>query len=140
MSFEGGFAPRSMNDIPGFEKQTVQCRYAFDEYLHKIKKSALVFNTPAVAGCHGWKLGEFLALGKAIISTPLSRQLPIELRHGEHLHIVDGSQEAVQQAVELLCRDHDYRCHLEQNARNYFNKYLHPRCVIERLIEEDIAG
>ena len=42
-------------------------------------RSAVVFNCPAVHGCLGWKLGEYLTLRKAIISTDLGRRLPAPL-------------------------------------------------------------
>ena len=68
------------------------------EYLERTKQSVAVLNTPALHGCLGWKLGEFLALGKAIISLPLTRRMPSPLRHGIHVHYVDGSQESVTDA------------------------------------------
>lgn len=133
IKFEGGFAPRTRNDIDGFEELTMSKRVPFFEYLEKIKASALVFNTPAVAGCHGWKLGEFLALGKAIISTPLTRALPSPLEHGVHLHYVDGSVEQIRAAIENITVDSNYRNMLEKNARDYYVTYLQPSRVIDRI-------
>ena len=54
-----------------------------------------MLNTPGVSGCLGWKLGEYLALGKAIISTPIQRQLLADLEHGTHIHVVDGSEDSM---------------------------------------------
>jgi hypothetical protein len=132
--FEGGFLPRWRNDVPGYEQYTVTPRPSHREYLRNTKRSAVVFSTPAVKGCHGWKLGEFLAMGKAIVSTPLSREVPAPLAHGEQIHFVDGSPESIQEAVRRICRDADYRRHLENNARAYYLEYLQPRRVIERLL------
>src|SRR5262249_47673698 len=105
------------------------------EYLAKTRSSALVFNTPAVWSCHGWKLGEFLALGKAIISTPLVRELPAPLVHGCHIHYVDGSLDSIRAAIQLLLNDHDYRKHLERNAYDYYSSFLSPKRVVERLLD-----
>ena len=58
------------------------------EWMHKTKMSEVVFNTPAFWECHGWKLGEYLALGKAIISTPLSNDLPYPLEHGKNIYMI----------------------------------------------------
>jgi len=131
--FEGGFAPRPAGYAPGFEDLMVGRRYAFPEYLTKVKRSVVVFSTPAVYRCHGWKLGEYLALGKAIISTPLSRELPAPLEHGTHAHFVDGSIGGIEEAVRLLVEDGDYRRRLERNAREYFERYLAPARCIERI-------
>lgn len=120
--------------MPGFEQYTTERRYSLKEYLSKLKRSAVAFNTPAVHSCHGWKLGEFLALGKAIVSTPLTRALPAPLLHGEHIHFVDGSPDSIREAVCLICRDISYRQRLERSARAYYLQYLQPQHVIERIL------
>jgi hypothetical protein len=131
---EGGFTPRVRHDVPGFDAFAVARRYTLRDYLCNVKQSLVSFNTPAVAGCHGWKLAEFLALGKAIISTPLTRALPAPLTHGTHLHIVDGSAAAIRDAVEHIRRDDAYRQRLETNARRYYLEHLKPSRTIDRLL------
>ena len=130
---EGGFVPRTRGDIPGFDHVTVDRRFSVAEYVRGIRRSAVVFNTPAVSGCHGWKLAEFLALGKAIISTPLSRAMPAPLVDGMHCHFVDGSRASIRGAIERLLGDGEYRQRLEANARDYYLRYLSPTRVIERV-------
>ncbi|HKI87076.1 MAG TPA: hypothetical protein VKA53_10060 [Thermoanaerobaculia bacterium] len=134
LTFEGGFAPRAGGDVPGFEDLTAESRLPLKEYVARMKRSVVAFNTPAVSHCLGWKLAEFLALGKAIISTPLARELPAPLEHGRHVHYVDGSEGEVREALEILRRDHAYRAKLEQNARGYYETHLEPEAVIERLL------
>ena len=135
LNVEGGFIRRTYDDIPGFERFTVAHRYPAEEYYSKIKRSMVVFNTPAVASCHGWKLAEFLAFGKAIISTPLARALPAPLEDGVHVHYVDGSPAAIRDAVKRLSADANYRRRLEENARAYYLQYLSPTRVIERVLD-----
>jgi glycosyltransferase involved in cell wall biosynthesis len=134
LTFEGGFAPRRYKDIDGFEDYTIDRRYEFKEYLRQLKKSIVAFNTPAVESCHGWKLGEYLALGKAIISTPLKRLLPVPLAHGENIHFVDGSIMQIKDALLTIKNDNVYRHKIECNAKKYFLHYLAPRKCIERII------
>lgn len=130
--FEGGFAPRE--DLPELRSLMLDRRYTLGEYLERLQRSAVVFNTPVVSSCHGWKLAEYLALGKAIITTPLSRELPAPLRHGEEIHTVSGSPKSIRDAVERLVDDTGYRLRLEQGARAYFDLYLSPRRVMERIL------
>ncbi|MCU0490253.1 MAG: hypothetical protein MUD01_01500 [Chloroflexaceae bacterium] len=134
LRFEGGLVARNAEEARGWEEFLVAQPIEFPIYLERIKRSTVVFNTPAVHGCHGWKLGEFLALGKAIISTPLLRAMPAPLVHGDHVHFVDGSVEATRAAVEQICRDNTYRRHLEQNARAYYLEHVQPRRAIERML------
>lgn len=137
LHFEGGFAPRRGSAVPGFEDCTAARRVSLVTYVQGIQRSLVAFNTPAVKDCHGWKLGEFLALGKAIVTTPLTRALPVPLEHGTHLHVVGTDpgadiEDELRRAVLLLRRDHDYRRHLEHNARAYYDAHLSPERVMER--------
>jgi glycosyltransferase involved in cell wall biosynthesis len=133
LNFEGGFVPRRARDIEGFGDLTVEGIYPLSQYLEGIRRSVVVFNTPAVRGCHGWKLAEYLALGKAIISTPLLRDLPVALDHGKQIHFVDGSKRSIAAAIKRIRGDHEYRGRLEANARAYYDSYLSPDAVIGRL-------
>ena len=92
-----------------------------------------VFNTPAYWQCHGWKLGEYMALGKAIVSTPLSNDLPAPLLHGEHIHIVENSQEAMREAVSFILTHPDYRQRLETNIQSYWQQYGTPEASLHLL-------
>ena len=104
-------------------------------YIERVQRSAFVFNSPAVHGCLGWKLGEYLALGKAILSTPLSRSLPAPLEHGVHAHFVDDDVDSIRAGVELLLNDESYRSRLERGAGQWYQTHLAPARVAERLVE-----
>src|SRR6185295_6862238 len=95
LTVEGGFTPRSAADIKGYEHLTVDRRYTHEEFIAKTKVSAVAFNNPAVERAFSWRLGESLALGKAIISTPLERLMPAPLVHGTHIHMVEPSLESM---------------------------------------------
>ena len=95
------------------------------------------FWAPGDQGAMTLKLGEFLALGKAIIAVPIRQeQLPSPLVHGEHVHFVDGSLEEMKKAVQLLTTDNDYRQKLERNARTYYEQWVSPEQAIQRYIRE----
>ena len=132
IKFEGGFISRP--DVQKFEEYSISSRYLIHDYIQKTKRSLLVFNTPAVGDCHGWKLAEYFALGKAIISTPLSREMPAQLVHGKHLHFVDGSEDSIKDAIQEISNNKSYQESLQKNAREYYQKYLQPKAVISRLI------
>ena len=104
-----------------------------EQYLLNTKKSAFVFNTPAAWACHGWKLGEYLAMGKAIISTPFVNEMPEKMVHGENILFVNNENE-MRDAVNLLLSENDLRVRLEKSAKEYYQKWLKPDVVINRLI------
>ena len=133
--FEGGFAPRSDDKDLGYER-FISPRMKLAEYLKKIKRSVLVFNTPAVEGCHGWKLGEYLAMGKAIISTEIFNELPVDLIPGKHLYILKKN-EYIEDAILKIRGNSVLRNSLEKNARNYYERNLTPVAVINCLLEHN---
>lgn len=103
------------------------------EWMERTKRSTLVFNTPAFWDCHGWKLGEYLALGKCIISTKLSNDLPAPLVHGKNIHFVENDREAMKEAVRYIIDHPDYRTSLEKGARDYWEKYGTPLASLKLL-------
>lgn len=140
IDFEGGFL--SSNDHPQYENfktLTFNERYSTKAYLEKTKKSSFVFNTPAVHDCHGWKLGEYLAMGKAIISTPLSNNLPENMVHGKNIHFISNKNE-LEDAILFLVSDNSYRKKLETGAKNYYLEYGCPQKVIENLTGKKSAA
>ena len=137
LQFEGGFVYSTIqNKNPDFQPLVIDAEWIpKSTYIEKLKASVLVFNTPAWAQCHGWKLGEYLALGKAIISTPLSNELPAPLKHGKHLHFVSGEEADIREAITLLLNNPGYRATLGKNARTYYQTYGSPIASIRQLVE-----
>ena len=109
-------------------------RLGLHEYLARTRRSALAFSNPAAHGCLGWKLGEFLALGKAIVSLPIRGELPAPLRHGEHVHFVEDDVGAMVDAVTLITNDDEYRRRLETGARRWYEANMAPERVGARLL------
>lgn len=127
IKFEGGLSVSQKECVnPVFSQVIYDGTISLNKYLEKTKQSALVFNAPAFWSCHGWKLGEYLALGKAIISTSLSNDLPAPLVHGENIHFVENNIESIKDALSFILNDETYRIKLENGAREYWRKYGTP--------------
>ena len=140
-----GETPDVLKEMPDYGRYKVEykdfiydSRLSMDDYIMKTKKSFVVFNTPSVCGCHGWKLAEYLCMGKAIISTPLSREMPGEgLVHGKNVHFVNNKDE-IYDAVVKIRDDRVYREQLERGAREYYERYLAPEVVMERILSSQV--
>lgn len=134
IKFEGGFAARSNGDNLGFDHLVYSKKIPLKVYIQKIKNSAIAFNTPAVLSCHGWKLAEFLALGKAIITTPHYNILPADLQNEINvLYAENGAQ--IAEMINKLINNPELKDTLEHQNRAYFDQYLAPQSVITRLIQ-----
>jgi len=128
-----------MPDYPKYKEEykdfIYERRLSMDDYIRKTKESVVVFNTPSVCECHGWKLAEYLCMGKAIISTPLTREMPATLEHGKHVHFVNSVDE-IYDAVVKINSDEHYRKKLQEGARQYYEKWIAPEIVIQRLLKK----
>lgn len=136
--FEGGLV--SQGKERSSEELFADCLcngVSMNKWLEKTKHSALVFNTPAFWDCHGWKLGEYLALGKCIVSTPLSNDLPAPLEHGKNIHFVENTHEAIREAVEYIVNHPAYREKLELGAKAYWEQYGTPEASILSLLNHN---
>lgn len=131
--FEGGLLGDASSSNELFSDVLCCNRESFYSWIEKTKQSALVFNTPAFWDCHGWKLGEYLALGKCILSTQLSNDLPYPLEHGVNVHFVENSETAMKEAIEYILSHSEYRHKLEQGAKEYWNKYGTPEASLRLL-------
>lgn len=137
VNFEGGFWVPDVNhpQFNEFKHLIFTQRYPLSQYVEKTKESLFVFNTPAVHNCHGWKLGQFLAMNKAIISTPFQNVLPEDLAHGENIHFVSNKTQ-LDTAICKLLSDIEYRRKLESGAKAYFEKYASPDAVIQHIFQK----
>ncbi|HEX9979684.1 MAG TPA: hypothetical protein VGB50_03870 [Flavobacterium sp.] len=136
VEFEGGlYATPEHPKFDEFKSVAIPKQYALKKFIRKNKLSAISFNTPAVHNCHGWKLAEYMAMGKAIISTKLSYDFPNPLIHGINIHFI-ASQNEMRDAVIHLLRDNIYRKTLEKNAQKYFLENMTPSKVLTAIINK----
>ena len=134
LEFEGGLVPQDKNRSSVDLFKDCLCNpVSKQEWITKTKQSTVVFNTPAFWGCHGWKLGEYLALGKCILSTPLQNDLPYPLQHGENIHFVENSEESMLDALQFIIIHPDYRKQLEKGALDYWHQYGSQSAVLNML-------
>lgn len=135
--FSGGLLANSDHPQYSIYKDITTCSYVRHlDYIANIKNSSFVFNTDSLWGCLGWKLAEFLSMGKAIISTPLSNDLPCPLEHKKNIFFIENEAE-IELAVSELTRNKNLRQTLELNARKYFIEWLSPGGVINRLMNDN---
>ncbi|MBQ7856524.1 MAG: glycosyltransferase family 1 protein [Alistipes sp.] len=141
--FEGGlfYIPNVESIYPPYVRYKAEFkdvlmnrRVGMQEYLRGTQRSSIVFNTPSVCQCHGWKLAEYLSMGKVIISTPLSNAMPGEFRSGVHYLCCD-SVEDMEHIIRDLQADDAKRRALKKSASEYFEAYLSPQAVTKRILE-----
>lgn len=134
--FEGGFFPLE-GDNPAMEPYAhllVKQKYRISDYFSRMTRSLFTFSTPSVHECHGIKLAEYLAMGKAIIATPITNVLPGPgLEHGKSVHIVRTDQE-LKDGIRLLMEDEAYRRSISEGAMAYYDRHVSPAATVRDLV------
>lgn len=103
------------------------------EWLNETLKSLFVFNTPAWDNCNGWKLGEYLAMGKPIISTEIKNDLPAPIRNGVEAIFVNNTVEDISATISELMMNTQLRQSLSDNAKHYWETYCTPEQSLQLL-------
>lgn len=148
--FEGGFiyldGSGVLKEFPKYEVYLQEYgdliykkRLSMSEYDKRNRRSCFVFNTPSVAGCHGWKLVEYLCEGKAIISTRLTNLMPMDFKNGTH-YIEANTPDEMAGAIVKLRDNGDLVQQLKQNAFQYFNDVLAPEVVMKRIFNRALCN
>ena len=73
--------------------------------------------------------------GKSNYLHTLTREMPAPLEHSKHVHFVNSIDE-IYDAVVKINSDEHYRKQLEEGAREYYEKWIAPEVVIQRLLEK----
>lgn len=106
-----------------------------DNYLNLVRQSEIVISSTGLLGSTGWKFGEYVALGKAIISEPLRSEVPGDFNVGSHYQEFHTPRQCVS-IVEKLLDDEPLRRNMENNVSEYFWKYLEPENLMRKFINE----
>ena len=144
--FEGGFFyinqktvfdqfPEYTKYLEKYKDIITHKRVSLNHYIEKTKRSAFVFSTPSVCGCHGWKFGEYLAIGKAIISTTINHEMPGSFSVGSH-YLLANNEEEIGLAIDRLLSDEQLVNSLKMKTKNYYKDYIAPEVVVARIISK----
>lgn len=108
------------------------------DYIRTIGQSEIVLNTRGLFDCFSWKLPEYMAAGRCILSERLVNELPQPLREGEELLFFDFDPELVsfQDQLNLLIENPELRQYLAANARKYYEQYVEPCAAMRRILSE----
>ncbi len=143
-TFDGGFfyvneAERESAEYPHYLEEysdmIYKHRLSMNEYDKRNRRSWFVFSTPSVIGCHGWKLGEFLCEGKAIVSTPLNNVMPGSFENGVH-YLEVLSPDDMEKAIVRLRDDVDLMQRLKRNAWDYYNTWVSPEASVLNVLKK----
>jgi hypothetical protein len=98
-------------------------------YLKTLKKSPIAVTTKGLCNSNGWKLAEYIALSKAVVSEKLHYQPGGDFAENRNYLRFNSPDECVEKAVNLF-EDKNLRSELMQNNFDYYQNFLRPDKII----------
>ncbi len=98
-------------------------------YVGILKDYPICVATTGLNGSNGWKLGEYVALSKAILTEPLLYEVPGDFGKDTHYLEFTTPDELVHATAHLF-GDRHLRCALMMNNHRYYRAYLRPDSLI----------
>lgn len=108
-------------------------------YLQLVRKHPICITTNGLHDSIGWKMGEYVAMSRAIISERLANAVPGVFAAGCHYLPFDTLQECLH-AVETLVRDPQRRMSLMGACHNYYSEALRPDRLIWNALERTLPA
>ena len=106
-------------------------------YLSLLRDYPICISTTGLHGSIGWKMAEYVAFSKSIVSERLKRVVPCDFEPKQHYSEFDTPEECVQQTIQLI-EDKPSRQLMMENNWTYYNNHLAPDKLIWRTL--DIAA
>ena len=103
-------------------------------YLQTVKNSQICIATRGLNGSIGWKLTEYVAAAKAIVSESLLYQVPGEFLPGKNYLEFSSPEECVRN-VQRLMDEPELRYSLMKNNFDYYHAYVRPDVLVWNTIQ-----
>lgn len=103
-------------------------------YLKVVKETTYVIYTRGLLHSPAWKLAEYLSQGKVIIAEKLTAELPVPLTHRKEVLFFNDESE-IPDLIREAMNDPELSDQLSKNARAYFEKYVHPKQNMKRILD-----
>ncbi len=109
------------------------------EYLKLMKESSICVATAGLLGSNGWKLAEYVATSKSIVSERLRFSVPGEFQNGKNYLEFSTSDECISK-VHQLFEDEELRYNMMVNNYIYYNLYLRPDILVWNTIHSSFKN
>ena len=103
------------------------------EYLSTLKKCLVAVTTTGLHQSTGWKLAEYVASARCIVTEPLEYALPNPLEENKNIITFHTPEECVQACRKIL-DDPDFARQMRKNNAEYYQKYVKPSQLIDRCL------
>jgi hypothetical protein len=104
-------------------------------YLKKLRRASIGIATPGLEGSVGFKLAEYVAMSKAVVTTPVNCIVPGNFAVNQHYLTYAKAEQCVEQCVKLVS-DRELREKLMVNNNIYYTSHLRPDLLLLKCLEK----
>lgn len=105
-----------------------------ENYIKLLRDHAVCVATTGLHGSIGWKMGEYVAFSRAIVSERLNYQIPGEFKPGQNYLEFSEPKQCVE-AVDKLLSNADLRYGMMKANHLYYLTFLKPDRIIRRTLD-----
>lgn len=98
-------------------------------FLQSVKEHSICIATTGLHNSIGWKLAEYVAASRAILSEPLQYEVPGNFCKGHNYYEFENTDQLLQQ-IELLLKNRVRIFQMMQNNFYYYNNFLKPENLV----------
>jgi hypothetical protein len=113
--------------------------YSKKTYLSLMHGSSICIATTGLEGSVGWKLGEYVAAAKAIVSEPLRSVQPGDFRPGRN-YLEFRTPEQCVDAVQRLVDDPAHRLDMMRKNAAYYAAYVRPDALVWNALNNAVVA
>jgi hypothetical protein len=99
-------------------------------YLQLLRRADICIATNGLENTLGWRIGEYVAFSKAVLTEPFDINIP---SWEEHEHYEEFDNDNLPKKIELLLKGRRYK-EMQQSNYNYYNQFLEPGALFERML------
>ncbi len=103
-------------------------------YINRLHQSDICIGSTGLHQSIGWKTGEYIAAGKAIVAEHFEYEVTGNFTEGENYFGFKTADECVA-AVKKLVNDPELLKRMKQNNRDYYNQYLRPDVLVKNTLD-----
>ncbi len=104
------------------------------EYLAQVRQASIVVSSTGLLQSNGWKLGEYVALGKCVVSEPIYTQLPGDFSAGKNYLPYESAEQCIS-VVGALRGDKNAVMQVEAANNLYTRAYLAPDKLMANILQ-----
>lgn len=104
-------------------------------YLETLSSFPICVATIGLNGSTGWKMAEYVAFSKAILTEPLKYEVPGDLAPESH-YLEFRTPGDLLEAATRLFEDKELRSKMMRNNRNYYQNFVRPDALIRNTLNK----